>query len=102
MDINLDQKQLEESISKAIIESAIGKNIINAINDNLRGYTGEKVIKDAIEGRITLIANQLINEEFKDIIKDKIREQLSDKLFDKLVTGYIDKFHDIDWDKLFS
>ena len=102
MEIKLDQKQLEESVSKAIVESALGKNIINAINESVSGWKGESMIKNAIQARIKLIANQLINDEFKDIIKDKIRAELSEDLINNLVKGYIDKFHDIDWEKLFD
>ncbi len=99
--MQIEEKQIQEFISKAIVESALGKNIIDAINENLTGWKGESIIKEAIEAKIQLIANRLVMEEFRDTIEDKIRNQLKDKLIDELVNGYINKFHDVDWDKLF-
>ena len=100
MNIELKEDQIKDQISKAIVESAIGKTIITAINESLTGYKAPGIIKDAIKGQITLIAKQLIRDEFQDIIKSKIKEQMTDKLIDDLVNGYINKFHDIDWENI--
>ncbi|KKL79249.1 hypothetical protein LCGC14_2016710, partial [marine sediment metagenome] len=76
MKIELNEKEIQDQVSKAIVESAIGKTIIKSINEYISGYRAHEIIDDAIGSQVKLIIRQVLLDDFSDIIKEKMKEEL--------------------------
>ena len=101
MKIELNEKEIQDQVSKAIVESAIGKTIIKSINEHISGYRAHEIIDDAIGSQVKLIIRQVLLDDFSDIIKEKMKEELlKDDKLKNLVTGFVDKLVNIDWNNL--
>ena len=101
MKIELNEKEIQDQVSKAIVESAIGKTIIKSINEYISGYRAHEIIDDAIGSQVKLIIRQVLLDDFSDIIKEKMKEELlKDDKLKNLVTGFVDKLVNIDWNNL--
>ena len=96
MDVKIDLKaeDVHAEITRAIIDSAIGKNIKENIEKVLKsGYTSggwnskslvEKAVEEEMTKEISAIARNLIMEK-KDILRKLVTEKMTDEALQKMV-----------------
>ena len=88
MEINLDAKAVEQAVTDAIVNSAIGAKIKMAVNELLsKGY--DNPIQKAIGDVIVQQALAIVRDEYKDQIAAAVREQLTDECIKEFVSNCI-------------
>lgn len=96
MEINVEIKpeQINEAVTNAIIESAIGKHLREVIQKQLKmldtSYNNpiEPVVKEIIHKEIS----KLIQETYGEMIRQKVKEQLTEEFVTELVAKLWERF----------
>ena len=97
MDIKIDlsPEQIQEHVTKALVESAIGKRIVSAIEETMKpGWNQKDPLKDAISAQASLIIMELVREEYSEKIKEVVRARITDELIEQTTSKVMSKIFD--------
>ena len=95
LNVSIDQKAVEQQVVQAVLDSAIGKRIEEAIGDALKKperYGGETLIVNAVRGVVMDIINNTVaaslreNDEFKKRVKELVEELTTDDVLRTIIT----------------
>ena len=94
MEINIDSKTIEDAIVKAVIDSAIGTQIIEVIQDVLTEKTSpwgnKNILHDAIKREVNTTIGRIVQDEIlknEQKIKEIILPKITEKVLDDLVSA---------------
>lgn len=94
MEINIDSKAIEDAIVKGVIDSAIGKQIVDVIQDIINEKTSpwgsKNILHDAIKREVNKVIGRIVQEEIlknEEKIKGIILPKITEKVLDDLVTA---------------
>jgi len=99
MDIKLDinPAEIQEAVSKAIIDSSIGDSIKKAIESLIKNeYKFNRVIEGQVESHFSAIIRDWLMKD--ETIRDKVKALISDKLTDEAMSILVNKL----WDNMIN
>lgn len=88
MQLNIDAKAVEEAVVSAVVNSAIGQKINDAVKKMLDSY--DNPLEGAIKRVVMDIALKIVQQEHFDEIKVAMKAKLTDEMMGK----FIDRFWD--------
>lgn len=92
MQLNIDPKSIEDAIKQAVIDSALGTIIKDAIHTKLCEWKIKDSIVSLIDKEICKVIVKLLQEEVNtNIMKEEIKKQLSDEMIRGIVGKAIEK-----------
>jgi hypothetical protein len=92
VNIQIDSDKINEMITSAVVESAIGGHVNNAIKKCLSDFSFQRAVEDAVSSTIKQIIFSILNNEYKDQIRESVRGKISDKIADDLVGKAFDNW----------
>lgn len=97
INVTIDAEQVNNAVASAIINSAIGGSIKQAVLDCLKtGYGSNNVIETAVKNQVAISVRDIVRDDFEDTIKKFVKEQMTDdvlmKIWDKGFGRFIRDF----------
>ena len=96
--IDIDPKQVNEAISKAIIESSLGVQVKERLEKKYKelhdAYKLSSDIDREIERAIELYIRDVIEREYKPVIEAKIRSKITDEVLTQFVDRVFKTYRD--------
>jgi len=88
--ITVTPEQINESVIRAVQDSAIGKVIQDGINKAIAGYDNpvEKAVKVVVMDSV----NQIVRDQYRDQIAEFVREKITDDLMREIIDAAWDQF----------
>ena len=98
VDIQLDPKVIEQSITKAIIDSALGDALKTEIERQLRELTGkywDNALEKMVREEMVMVIRRILDEDGN---REKIREVIAAKLEDTMLDEIVARL----WDRVLN
>ena len=94
MDIKLDiePKQIEEMVVKAVLDSGIGSAIKSVVEKEVKEltYSYNKGLTEEVRKQIAVMIRDTLKEpEFYNAMRDEVRKVLSEKLTESMVANIV-------------
>lgn len=83
MEVKLDAEVVERAVADAIVNSAIGAQIKQAVNDTLKAW--DSPIRGAINRVIAEIALKIVREEYEPQIREAVKAKMQEETVDAFV-----------------
>lgn len=87
MEVNIEPGDVERYVAEAVLKSAIGKKVAEAVDKSLaslgRGY--DNPLEKAISAYVQKIVLNVVDEEYRDRIRAAVRVHITDAVVDDLV-----------------
>lgn len=102
MDIKLDidAQQINDMVSKAVIESAIGDALKSSIDEQVkklnRGWDSplDSIVRQEVQAACFRILREEYKEEIESVVKDKLAEQITGDFIGEIMIAALDKIRD--------
>ncbi len=87
MSIEISPDQINEYISKALLDSAVGEALKTVIDKKVKelGLSYNNPFEPIVQQYILQAAKELIESQFKEAIAKKVQESLTDEVMARLV-----------------
>jgi len=85
IEINMDAKQINDIVCKAIIESALGEKLHALIGAHLESYKFKEDLKQAMGDVILVAMRQCIARDYRDAIETRVRENMTTAVMDEII-----------------
>lgn len=95
--VDIDAEAVNRQVSDAIIKSALGKKLVEAVDNAVRSvvdgsYTSNSIVQSVVREEIRRHIGAILNEEeFSTRVREVVREQLETHLTDTVLQSMFEK-----------
>ena len=95
LEVNIDPQQINDYLSRAVLESAIGQ----AIKDQVVAYikkmesTYDNPVKGAVEREVFQLVTTVVHEQFRPQIEAAVREYMTEAVITEVAKKALDKLY---------
>lgn len=89
--IKVDPEAINEYLAKQIIESTLGENLREVVEEALKAFSsyGNNPLKSAVQSEISKQVQQLVRTEFAPQIEASVREAMTPEFIQGLAAAFI-------------
>lgn len=95
IELKIDPASIEKQVTEAIVASAFGKQLKEAIDSALKNmgssYSWDNQLKKFVEGQMVQIVRETIETEYKDAIVTQLRAKLTPELLSGLTDQVVNE-----------
>lgn len=94
LELNLDAEAIQDAVTQAILDSALGETIKTTVQNTLTGYQSREIWRKAIADevkRVAILESRKVIEVHQDKIAEYVKEALSQETLKEITRRMIEQ-----------
>ncbi len=94
IEVNVDPKQINEMVPKAILESAIGERLTEAVQREVKklSMSFDNPLQPVVAAEMRIIMLAILRDEYAEQIRELVRQKLSEDFTSRILEKAWDAF----------